>query len=322
MKDNHDLAGNNGSARDPTITRLAGTWVGPQLARTLGASYKIGFLIDAVVQARPDPNVSYRRSAKRDPEPPTTPTPKPVPKSLSAPSPAVPGPGPAKRRKESSPVPSAPPVESSKPPSTRSRRSVRTKSPTPKATSSVIITTTRRSTRRPVEVPSDETAVDEDAPVAAVASEELHDQDVADQRELIAGMMAEREVSRKAVSESPKKSPTKSKIKRSREEEEEELRFDFKEPEVGERAIATNARVGVWQGMAPQNRSFAWGVAAFVFGAGAVYVCLIFFFFVPQLISQQSLPAQFLVRHSVSSASLSFLSPRPSILIYDAQHYA
>jgi len=57
-------------------------------------------------------------------------------------------------------------------------------------------------------------------------------------------------------------------LKRAREDE-EELRFDFKEPEVGERTIATNRRVSRFQ-MEPRTKSFAWGVAAFAVGMGAV----------------------------------------------------
>ena len=61
------------------------------------------------------------------------------------------------------------------------------------------------------------------------------------------------------------------KCKRTREEESEALQFQFKEPEVGERAIATNKRVGFFQ-MEPRTKSVAWGLAAFAVGMGAVCV--------------------------------------------------
>ena len=60
-----------------------------------------------------------------------------------------------------------------------------------------------------------------------------------------------------------------SKLKRARQEEEEPLQFDFKEPEVTERAIATNRRVE-GTGLQPRTKSLAWGIAAFAVGMSAV----------------------------------------------------
>jgi len=67
-------------------------------------------------------------------------------------------------------------------------------------------------------------------------------------------------------------------LKRAREEEEggkDELRFNFKELETEERKIATNKRVSRFH-LEPQQKSFAWGVAAFAIGLGAVYVFLLY----------------------------------------------
>lgn len=67
-------------------------------------------------------------------------------------------------------------------------------------------------------------------------------------------------------------------LKRAREEEEgskEELRFNFKEPETEERKISTNRRVSRFH-LEPRQKSFAWGVAAFAIGIGAVYVFLLY----------------------------------------------
>jgi hypothetical protein len=57
--------------------------------------------------------------------------------------------------------------------------------------------------------------------------------------------------------------------KRTRDETNEGYKLDFKEPEVGERQIATNRRVRRFQ-LEPRTRSLAWGVAAFAFGMGAM----------------------------------------------------
>ncbi|KAF9565214.1 hypothetical protein CPC08DRAFT_630178 [Agrocybe pediades] len=184
VRETYDLSGNNGSTRDPHITRLAGTWVSPQIALELGKEYDLGDLIKAVVQATPDPNGNYRRSGKAAPSPSYPPNPPaytvntgvPPPtvstvttttttalastvvvtkppsavKSLPTPSPTSAAP-PSKRRKESSPAP-APTPRSSKPPSRASpaptktpvRRSTRTKSPAPHSSVVVPLTSVSR----------------------------------------------------------------------------------------------------------------------------------------------------------------------------------
>ena len=85
----------------------------------------------------------------------------------------------------------------------------------------------------------------------------------------------------KPKSKGSKATPAKAASKRSRtdqeeteEQEKQPLRFDFDkpavQPDIAERQIATNKRVGYWQNVQPERKSFAWGVAAFFVGAGAV----------------------------------------------------
>lgn len=86
-------------------------------------------------------------------------------------------------------------------------------------------------------------------------------QDIAEQKELIERLKAERDAPSMETDS----------LKRAREDEDEstELRFQFKEPEVQERQIATNKRVGRFH-LEPRQKSFAWGVAAFAIGMSAV----------------------------------------------------
>ncbi|KAK7454664.1 hypothetical protein VKT23_011417 [Stygiomarasmius scandens] len=300
VKDTYDLSGTNGNSRETNITRLAGTWVTPKLALELGQAYKLGELISCVVEANPDPSANYRRSGKSAAAAngATTPTTKPPSTASSAKSSFVKAesptaPNPPKRRKESSP---APVVESTstvevkvevkkeKSVPTPLRRSTRTKSPAPsvkpKSSSSSISPatsrTTKRVTRREIKeeiTPSDETIVEEEAEtVDYVAGEELRQQDIAEQKVLIENLKAQREVELKeAQADGPEK--VVSKRARQEVEEEEQLKFNFKEPEVGERAIATNRRVpGYLERLPPERQGLAVGMAAFVFGVGAMFL--------------------------------------------------
>lgn len=275
VKENYDLTGNNGSSKDPSITRLAGTWVSADLARELGLSYHLGDLISLVVDAQPDPGASYRRSGKG-----ATGTPKALstaeiapskPPSVTSPS----APNPPKRRKEASPAPI--PTPASPPPEKRilPRRTTRTKSPAPRAAPVPLAKTpSRRSVRREAKAEvvtpggSDETAVEEEEAVEDVAGEQLREQDIAEQKTLIEDLKAKRNAALKTADEQVDSSQQLA-VKRSREEEDEALRFNFKEPEVGQRAIATNRRIGGYF-EEPRTQSLAWGIAAFAFGMGAV----------------------------------------------------
>ncbi len=86
---------------------------------------------------------------------------------------------------------------------------------------------------------------------------------------MIEGLKAEREALKTELkTENDMEVDVKPTSKRGREEE-EKLKFEPKEQEKEPRAIATNSRVSRWQ-MEPKTKSVAWGVAAFLFGAGAV----------------------------------------------------
>ncbi|KAF9475395.1 hypothetical protein BDN70DRAFT_883763 [Pholiota conissans] len=190
VRDTYDLSGNNGSTKDAHITRLAGTWVSPSVALELGKAYALNEIIEAVVQATPDPNGNYRRSGKAAANAtPTQPTitpakgisptestfsalsttavvegptsvvvskPPSAARSLPTPSPTANIP-PSKRRKESSPAPTS---QSSKPPSSRAspapskaatpRRSARTKSPAPRSAAATTVMRTPKATRSSV----------------------------------------------------------------------------------------------------------------------------------------------------------------------------
>jgi hypothetical protein len=108
---------------------------------------------------------------------------------------------------------------------------------------------------------SDETVVEEDEAETIEIAHPNMSQDIAEQKELIERLKAEREAPLMETDS----------LKRAREDEDEtmELRFQFKEPEVEERQIATNKRVGRFH-LEPRQKSFAWGVAAFAIGMSAV----------------------------------------------------
>ncbi len=334
VKDNYDLSGNNGSTKDPHITRLAGTWVDPQLAIQLGKVYSLGALVDAVVEATPDPNGNYRRSGKAAAPPPavasatvnnivtttsgsitssavqssTTVVPNPQSDAKTLPTPSPTMNPPAKRRKESSPAPSQSTTSSSiktplrpspslvKSPST-TRRSTR-KSPAPsespfsagrtpkrglkkEPSSSSSSTTTRVVTQTPLKHNKrDLKTVDEEVQLVedGVAGSELMEEDMKEQKKLLERLMQHQQavLARSATEDEDEsmgdsvETTTLTKKKREREDEDEQLlAFDFKEPEREERAIATNRRVGRFY-LEPRAKSFAWGVAAFAVGMGAV----------------------------------------------------
>jgi len=122
----------------------------------------------------------------------------------------------------------------------------------------------------------------------AIAGQDLHAQDIAEQKALVADLKAKRDAKKRAELKAAQEveeddemdggdapatpiSPTKSKSKRVREDEEEQLKFQFKEPEVEERAVVTNRKVTrSFSALEPRTKSVAWGVAAFAFGLGAV----------------------------------------------------
>jgi len=118
---------------------------------------------------------------------------------------------------------------------------------------------------------SDETVVEEEAEAIELAKPSMT-QDIAEQMELIERLKAERDLLKmQTAGLVPDTGPVVAPLKRERDDEEkkEELRFTFKEPETEERRIVTNKRVSRFE-LEPRNKSFAWGIAAFAIGMGAV----------------------------------------------------
>ncbi|KAF9046955.1 hypothetical protein BDZ89DRAFT_1181177 [Hymenopellis radicata] len=248
IKDTYDLTGNNGSSRD-TDTNLA---------LELAGHYALGRLMDEVVAATPNPNGNYRRSGKSGG---ATATPKGSEANLTATTPLKPV---SPNKSRTSPV-DEPPTKRRKPvasPATRSpspayrssppapRRSTRAKSPSFRAAAAELpksSRTPRKSTQK-------------------VVHSELYSQDIAEQKDLINGLKAQREVASAEEENIDMEYPSKN--KRSREDE-KPLKFEPKPQAPESRVIATNRRVSRFH-LEPKTKSVAWGVAAFVFGAGAV----------------------------------------------------
>ncbi|KAJ7773225.1 hypothetical protein B0H16DRAFT_1511566 [Mycena metata] len=276
VKDSYDLSGNNGSSKDTNITRLAGTWVSPTVAVELGSAYLLGDLIHSIVNAKPDPAANYRRSGNKAkdsvsaaPASSASAAPSSVSRALPTSSPARASPNPAKRRKESSPAPAPAPAPVTP---LAPRRSTRTKSPNPKSAPMPLLTSvtksaTKKATRREEVVTpagSDETAVDEEGDVIEESvGTELREQDLAEQRDMIESLKAQRDKAL-AVKHGGNVDDAPVKLKRTREDESKKLEFEFKEPEIGDRVIATNRRI------TPSQKSAVWGVVAFAFAMGAV----------------------------------------------------
>ncbi|KZT73004.1 hypothetical protein DAEQUDRAFT_684557 [Daedalea quercina L-15889] len=290
----YDLAGTNKGGRE----RFAGTWVTPEVALELADNYGLSSIIPVLAKAEPDPNVVYRRSTRAQ-----QPTPEQSPAAGKEP-----GPAPAKKRREASPAPPKPapapaaaePTVPTPPPSTARqtatpppRRSTRHKSPAPPP-SAPLPTRTPRSTRSRKVAATPDSAIKNNAlayelgegtvdPVAQKLAEEVMEEDIREQKALIARLKqhrAETQARRaSAVDEDEEDeeedeaqvvSPTKPASKRPRDDG--ELKFNFEEPteEIGERAIATNRRVSALANMPPERKSLAWGTLAFAIGFGAM----------------------------------------------------
>ncbi|KAF7986468.1 hypothetical protein HWV62_31253 [Athelia sp. TMB] len=263
IKDNHPLMGNNGSTKEPSIIRLAGTWVDPVLAIQFAEDYALGDIITLMAKAEPDPKVVYRKSTKATPKGKES-SAHPAAGSLPSQSPAMGTPSAPKRRKEFSPAPSPTHAKLASPPPRRSSRQ-RSVQPTEPTVSPKKRTRRTAAQEQPAMLGSEETVVEDDEEIATMAGPDMN-QDIAEQKELIKKLKEAAElVSMDAVMEAVDTTVA----KRAREEEEAPLQFEFKEPENTERAIASNKRVGYFN-MKPQTKSVAWGVAAFAIGMSAV----------------------------------------------------
>ncbi|KAL5503849.1 hypothetical protein ACEPAH_7920 [Sanghuangporus vaninii] len=324
VKQNFDSTGANGGSapgggRNDTL-RLAGVWVRPEVAKTIAPDYSLESIIEPLLSARPDPGQEYRRSTKQNAavaggvtgivssspvKPPST--------SIPTSPPGSPKP---KRRKEVSiaatvaatvPVPVPATASPKKAASTTEtlglptpRRSGRTTSPAPvpapvtpatRGTRSKVTKTTATKVTTVKEQPSARLATpeeDDDGEEADVPGPNMHE-DIAEQKELIAKLKAER-AQKEKEKESPSAVPlaqsdSQGSSKRSREDAEEKkpLKFQFREPGSGEegttvsrRPIRSNRRIS-FVDMEPQQKSAAWGALWFAAGLAAAATIPSFF---------------------------------------------
>jgi hypothetical protein len=285
VKANYDSSGGNRTGK----ARFAGTWVTTEVAVTIADDYSLGKIIIPLTDARPDPNTEYRKSSRAQQQ--MSDGGSPGPKQLPTPSPSMSSPNPPKRRREASPAPTKSPSAAAgsspiKPPSSpiSNRRSLRTTSPAPPATpklggqkaaiapkSSKVSRSPVKTRRQEVITPagSDETAVDDDVP--EVPGPDMNE-DIRDQKEMIEAFKAQRDAETRvpAAGDEDQAMVEGSEKKREREDENSTLQFEFKEPEIEPRKIATNRRIPRLPEMTPERRSFAWGVAAFAAAVGAM----------------------------------------------------
>ena len=279
IKNNYELSGANKTGR----ARFAGTWASIDVALNIADTYSISHLLPALINAVPDPAQIYSKSRGKAATQPLTPQPTP-------PSPPKPT-GPNKRRKEGTPQPTttklaspvpgpapAPaPVEITSPaPAPTPRRSTRLKSPAPAPVPLPLSPRRTPKLQRPrvepeeIQIPPtpatpEVTQVEEEE--AVVATEPNMAEDILEQRELIAGLKAQRAA---AIARGEDQIETAPSLKRTIEEVEPPLVLNPKEPEVEPRAVATNSRIRFLRNPSPQTKSALWGVAAFAAGVGAV----------------------------------------------------
>ena len=277
IKENYELSGANKSGR----ARFAGTWASIDVALNIADTYSISHLLPALINAVPDPAQIYSKSRGKAAALPLTPQPTP-------PSPPKPT-GPNKRRKEGTPqpavraspapapTPASMPIEIASPaPAPTPRRSTRLKSPAP--TSVPLPLSPRRTPKLqrarvefqepqvpPAPATPEVTHAEEEE--AVVATEPNMADDIQEQRELIAGLKAQRAA---AISRGEENTETTSSLKRTIEEVEPPLVLTPREPETEPRAVATNSRIRFLRDTSPQTKSVFWGVAAFAAGVGAV----------------------------------------------------
>lgn len=269
IKANYELSGANKTGR----ARFAGTWASVDVALNIADTYSISHLLPALIHAVPDPAQIYSKTRGKAPTQPLTPQPTP-------PSPPKPT-GPNKRRKEGTPQPatrgSSTPIEITSPaPAPTPRRSTRLKSPAP-APVPLPLSPRRTPKLQRARVEPDETQVPPtpatpevthaEEEEAVVAMEPNMAEDIQEQRELIAGLKAQRAA---ATARGEKESDTASSLKRTIEEADPSLTFNPREPETEPRAVATNSRIRFLRDSSPQTKSVFWGVAAFAAGVGAV----------------------------------------------------
>lgn len=275
IKNNYELSGANKTGR----ARFAGTWAGIDVALNIADTYSISHLLPALINADPDPAQVYSKSRGKTVAQPLTPQPTP-------PSPPKPT-GPNKRRKDGTPqpgmrgssvpapTPASAPIEITSPAPTP-RRSTRLKSPAP---APVPLPLSPRRTpklqRARVEpeepqvppTPATPEVIHAEEEETVVAMEPNMAEDIQEQRELIAGLKAQRAA---AIARGEEQVDGPASLKRTIEEVEPPVTLNPKEPETETRVVATNSRIRFLRNSSPQTKSVFWGVAAFAAGVGAV----------------------------------------------------
>lgn len=272
IKNNYELSGANKTGR----ARFAGTWASIEVAMNIADTYSISHLLPALTSATPDPTQVYSKTRGKSTTQQLTPQPTP-------PSPPKPT-GPNKRRKEGTPQPttrgSPAPAPTPAPapitsPVPTPRRSTRLKSPAAPVPLPLSPRRTPKLQRPRVEpeetqVPPtpatpEVTHVEEEE--AVVAMEPNMAEDIQEQRELIAGLKAQRAAT---IARGEDQADTTPSLKRTIEEVEPPLTLNPRDPEAEPRAVATNSRIRFLRNSSPQTKSVFWGVAAFAAGVGAV----------------------------------------------------
>jgi hypothetical protein len=291
---NYDLQGANGG-KDENRVRFSGRWAPVDVALMLSDDYGLGDILPVLVAAEPPTPTGNEGGVLKATPGPALASASPEKKVGALGSPG--GPPPAKRRKDASrastpartavaPTPArAPRAKSPEPAPTPApvRRSARqaTRSPSPGPKKVPV----SRASRKPVSqralapIMSDETMVGEEETAAEEQLKPNMAEDVAEQRELIANLKAQRAAALENASAATviddavagevigggqaEYEP----VKRAREEEEEALRFEFKEPETEERALVSNSRAR--SRLPPQRKAALWGSLAFAVGLGA-----------------------------------------------------
>ncbi|THG96807.1 hypothetical protein EW026_g5092 [Hermanssonia centrifuga] len=300
VKLNYDVVGANKSGK----ARFAGTWVTPEVAMAIAASYSLESYIAPLADAVPDPNVVYRKSASAKAQQ-ATPASSPAVPSMAAATPKEAHP--TKRRREDSPSSALSPAQVAAAvattPTPAKKRAI-----TPGATPSTRWSNSHKSPasklaavtnpkriivrdddegREVLVGGDDDESYREASEVVAVAEPKMQD-DVREQKELIERLKAEKaELEQKAKEAAEKVRAMTGEgfpeeedafvgggggraQKRLREEASVEHKLTIKEPEAEGRAIATNSRIRVITNMPPERKQLAWGAVLFAAGMGAV----------------------------------------------------
>lgn len=260
IKASYDIAGANGGFKGNTrqYLRLAGTWLPVEVALAVAESYAIHNMVKPLTEAQPDSAQHFRKSTNgtQEVQEVKRSAPAPAPASTVASPPAKALSPPAKRRKAASPTVATVPL--SPPAPTRKLRSSKSPAPTKVHTST---TAKPRSSKRLAGKSASPPIEDRDEDVPPEVGPVDPEVDIEESKKLVEEVKstyAKRELTH-AGSDSKVVG-----VKRTAEDE--PLRFEPKEPEVGERAIAGPRRL---RNLSPQRQAAAWGALVFAIGLGA-----------------------------------------------------